>query len=320
MKWFLSIAVLAVVAYLGAKAYLHHKVGDTVDNAVVMASPWVDIDYQGISSTLSGELTVNGVTAKVSGFRDPITIDRIGITTSSFLSLLALSDTLSFSEPGAPEFPDKVGFLIEGMRIAADSDLYRKGYEFRVGMLGVADAELPAAQCVGKYGFSPAALKNLGYDEQVISTAVTLNNSASRFSMEVGAGSKDMWEWDLEVVMDGDLTAGLSQGTAYRPALRSMKLEIKDASLNRRVDEYCVDLGLTKEETAQARLDALAYFGDAMGIVFDELIIAPYLDFTGGKSTFVITAEPSNPLQLSQISLYNPKDVPALLNLNASAL
>jgi len=320
MKWLLTIAVLAVVAYLGSKAYLHHEVGESVDNAVVMASPWVDIEYTGISSTLSGELTVNGVTAKVSGFRDPITIERIGITTPSFLSLLALTDTLSFSKPGAREFPEEVGFLIEGLRIATDSDLFRTGYEFRVEALGATDNELPAAQCVGKYGFSPAALKGLGYDEQVISTAVTLHNSASRFSMAVDADSQDMWEWDMEVVMDGSLAAGVAQGTAYRPALRSMKLEITDASLNQRVDEYCATLGLSKEETLQARLDALAFFGEAMGIVFDDLIIEPYQDFTGGKSTFVITAEPSKPLPLSQISLYNPKDVPALLNLNAKAL
>jgi hypothetical protein len=320
MKWIIALAVLAGLGYGGSKAYLHHKVGETVDNAVVMASPWVDIEYKGISSTMGGELTVNGVTAKVTGFRDEITIDRIGITTPSFLSLLSLSDLLSFSNAGAPEFPETVGFLVDGLHIDADSDLLRTGYEFRVEALGVADAEMPAAQCVGKYGFSPEALKALGYQEQVISTEVSFHNSASRFSMEVGAGSRDMFEWDMEVVMDGSLAAGIAQGAAYRPALRSMKFEFKDASLNKRIDEYCRALGLTQEEIVQARLDALVFFGEAMGIVFDELIIEPYQDFTAGKSTFVITAEPSKPLPLSQISLYNPKDVPALLNLNASAL
>jgi hypothetical protein len=85
--------------------------------------------------------------------------------------------------------------------------------------------------------------------------------------MEVGARSRDMFEWDMELVMDGNLAAGLAQGAAYHPALRSMKFEFKDASLNKRIDEHCAALGLSKEEIVQARLDALAFFGEAMGIV-----------------------------------------------------
>ena len=38
-----------------------------------------------------------------------------------------------------------------------------------------------------------------------------------------------------------------------------------------------------------------------------------------GKSTLVITAQPSEPVAFSQIDLYKPSDVPALLNLAAIA-
>ena len=38
-----------------------------------------------------------------------------------------------------------------------------------------------------------------------------------------------------------------------------------------------------------------------------------------GKSTLVITAQPTNPIAFSQIDLYSPSDVPALLNLAAVA-
>ncbi len=43
----------------------------------------------------------------------------------------------------------------------------------------------------------------------------------------------------------------------------------------------------------------------------------PYEKFLSGGSTFIVTARPTNPIILSQITLYKPTDVPALLNLSA---
>ncbi len=56
-----------------------------------------------------------------------------------------------------------------------------------------------------------------------------------------------------------------------------------------------------------------------MGIEFDEYVIEPYTEFVSGKSRFVITANPVEPISLSQIGLYKASDVPALLDLSAEA-
>ncbi len=46
----------------------------------------------------------------------------------------------------------------------------------------------------------------------------------------------------------------------------------------------------------------------------------PYKEFLAGNSTFILTAKPSKPVSLTQIDLYNPADVPALLNLSGEVL
>lgn len=46
----------------------------------------------------------------------------------------------------------------------------------------------------------------------------------------------------------------------------------------------------------------------------------PYERFLAGGSRFVLTAKPSKPIALTQIDLYKPEDVPALLNLSAEVL
>ena len=67
-------------------------------------------------------------------------------------------------------------------------------------------------------------------------------------------------------------------------------------------------------------MDTFEYMGKLNGIEFDEYMIDPYEDFLRGKSSLVITAQPSEPISLSQIKLYKPSDVPALLDLSATAM
>ncbi|HNP37164.1 MAG TPA: hypothetical protein PKK10_15045 [Woeseiaceae bacterium] len=320
MKWIVAILVLGAVGYGAAKAYLHHNVGNGVDNAVIMMSPYVQVEYEGISSTLAGELTMDGVRARIAGLHDEIYIEKIGIVTSSFLSLMELGDMASKRGSSSPDLPDSFGFLVSGVHIPSNSDVYRKVYEMRLEALGVDDHELPAASCVGKYGFSPSALAGLGYREQVISAAATFHNNKDSFSMEINTSTADMWDMRMNIVMDGDMRTELSKGTAYRPALRNFKLQFTDLGLNQRIEKYCAEQGMSTEETTQAQLEALTWFGESNGIVFDEYMIDPYLEFFNGKSTIVITAAPREPLRVSQIGLYNPKDVPALLNLSATTL
>jgi hypothetical protein len=47
-------------------------------------------------------------------------------------------------------------------------------------------------------------------------------------------------------------------------------------------------------------------------------MIEPYEEFLAGKDTIVVTARPNEPINMTQIDLYKPEDVPALLNLEAS--
>jgi hypothetical protein len=56
MKFFLIGLVLLVgLGYGGAKGYIYYKVSDSVDSVIPMMAPYADIQYGGISSTLTGE-------------------------------------------------------------------------------------------------------------------------------------------------------------------------------------------------------------------------------------------------------------------------
>ena len=114
------------IAYGGAKYYLHKEVSNAMDMAVMMVSPYASVQYDGVASTMSGELTVEDVVVRVKGFRDEVYIDRIGIDTPNFFSLLELSDLMTMQGNSMPEY---LGFIVEGLRIPVDANYYEKVYE-----------------------------------------------------------------------------------------------------------------------------------------------------------------------------------------------
>lgn len=53
--------MLVGLGYGGSKAYIYYQVSDRVDSAIPFISPYMDFQYGGISSTLTGELTIDDI-------------------------------------------------------------------------------------------------------------------------------------------------------------------------------------------------------------------------------------------------------------------
>jgi hypothetical protein len=267
--------------------------------------------------TLTGEVAIDGFRVKVKGFQDEFSVDRIGIDTPSFLSLMALSNPQDLMMAGSSALPKSFGVFIEGIRMPVDSDYAHLLHEERLAELGVDDAETPANECTGKYGLSPDALRAMGYNDYNVSASATFRERGNDYAVEISSDSEDMWSVDGEVVIVGNLSTALMGGGGSRAKMRGMRFEYTDLSLNDRIRKYCAELGLSEDEIQAAMLDSFEFMGLENGVQFDEYVMEPFVEFLNGKQTFILTAEPNEPVNLSQLELYNPKDVPALLQLTA---
>ena len=310
------VILLGAVGYGGAKLYMHNEVSKGMDMAILMMSPYADIEYAGVASTFSGELTVEGVRVRVDGYLDDIIIDRIGIDTPSFLSLMELGDVARLQ---SNEFPEYFGFIIEGLRIPVNADYFVDLYDFALSQRGLDGDMSAAAECTGKYGFSPDTLSALGYQDQVLSMVMTIRDEDTQYSLDMDISMADMWDMDASIKMAGNIMTEMGKGLQYQPRLRNMHIEFTDRSLNERVTRYCKLRGLSDADTIRAQIDSFKYVGQEYGIEFDQYMIDPYKEFLLGKPTLVVTAHPNSPVAFSQIDLYKPEDVPALLNLAAVA-
>lgn len=321
MKIILIGAILLLgLGYGGAKFYLHYKVSESMDTAVLVMSPYVNFTYEGISSTLSGELTVDDVRVQITGFRDDVVIGRLGINTPNFLELLKLSKLTGGPQAAADKMPEYFGFIAEDIHISPTADYYREFYRNTIEMFAPSDLGQAGVQCVGKYGYSPKALKALGYNDLVISISVILRQTDSAYITELEVDFADMVDYEVSLSVVGDMMSGIAKGAAYRPKLSNFRMQITDHSLNKRINKYCAELGLSPDQILAAHLNALNYFSQTNGIIIDKYLIDPFKQYLAGKPTLVITAKPREPVDFAEIGLYNPIDVPALLNLEAVAL
>lgn len=309
--------VLSAALYFGTKLYIANKVSSNVDNVLLMLSPFANVTYTGVSSTMGGTLSIDDISVQVNGYRDPIRAERISLVTPGFWHLLNLSDIGMNTVSG--EMPDSLGFEIVGLESKVDSDLIR--YLHRVGQEEAGtDVEADAAAaCTGKFGYSPDDLQALGYSMLAADLHVGYRKNAGNLVVDVQTSIKDMYDMTLEMTLGGGLSPQAIAMGSYRPKLVDGRLEYIDRSLDQRTTKFCERSGLDASEVVAAKIDAFMEFGKESGIVFDDQIVEPYRDFLGGKSTFVITAKPHEPVTVSQIGLYKPSDVPALLNLTASA-
>ncbi len=152
-----------------------------------------------------------------------------------------------------------------------------------------------------------------------MSMSMRFRDLGNRYSIEVEAENAGVISINGELILAGDMVSELSKGPRYRPRLDELRVEYIDHSHNERVVEYCQSLGLSDEEIFAAQMDTFKFMGAEMGIEFDEYVLEPLEEFLHGGSALIFTADPNEPITISQIDLYKPSDVPALLQLSAEA-
>jgi hypothetical protein len=309
---------LVAAAYFGSRFFLHYRVSSVIDNAILMAAPFADIEYDGVSSTIRGELSIEGITLQMHEFRDPLTIDKLRLITPGYFFLLNMGD---IGQPGQDfDIPDRFGVAVDGVRASVSSDYLSKFFDLSRKQQLAEDAATVAAVCTGKYGFAPQTLLDLGYADLELSMSMRYRQDQENLFLDVTADIVDMYRMNITVQLADRLTQESLIGGRYRPRLAEGRLEYFDLSLRERTVALCARQGLSESEIRAAQIDAFAAGGLENGLEFDEYVLEPYREFLDGKPAFVLTAKPNEPISFSQLSLYKPADVPALLNLEGDVL
>jgi hypothetical protein len=302
--------ILGLSGYFGAKFYVQYKVAKDLDAVIAQARPVADVEYDNVVATMSGELRVEGVTVRMAQYRDPLTIEAVGLQTPGFMYLLGFDQRKL-------EMPERLGVALEGIRVSADADFMRAVESLQAKT--VARGELTAAdKCATSAGWTLATWKQLGYREVVADLSMGFRRQGGQLVVNFSADVEDMYDVAFELTLDG-ISDPTQMVRGARPMLVGGRIDYVDQSLNSRIMKYCTEQQVPTEDVIAAQLRELHTLARDNGMELDAMIVQPYTDFLLGKQRFTLIAQPPKPVDLTQISLYKPSDVPNLLNLTAEA-
>lgn len=305
----IALVLLLGLGYLGLKGYIHYQVKASLDQAITAAAPMAEIRYDGISSSLRGSVTIQGLT--VHTFGDDVRLGELRFGTPNVLVLLSTLSELQRGE--APEF-------LELELIDLELDLSGPLMNFVQAAVQRQAPRLPTTYpCAGQVVFGPADWRAMGY--QRLSSDLRLRLDIDKAAHTVRVQSR----WDtqdmgaLRVAFEvAGVSASVAQLKESRQAiLRWLELDYKDRSYYKRWVKYCAKRDKVDPRSFVAKLvsaDA-TYYMYSWGVVPGDDLRRAYREFLRAPQSVSAVARPSTPLELALVEHYTPDDLVALLDL-----
>ena len=313
MRLLLLVVVLAVGGFFGAKFYIQHKAERDLNSMLAQVRPFADVTHGGVTASMNGELSVQDVSVRFPQFDDPLRIDAVTLETPGFFFLLGFGgNDQDF------EMPERFGVELRGLRAATDADYLQTLDELGRAQRGKPDLT-QAEMCKSADGLTPAALKSVGYSELVMDLRFAFRRADRDLELEFALHTDDMYDVDFTAKL-ADLADPSALVSGTRPKLIEARMDYVDRSFHSRLMKHCTEVhGVSVDEMIAAQLAELQTVARDNGMELDSMILEPYTEFISGKQRFTITAQPPRPIDLTQLGLYKPSDVPNLLNLMAEA-
>ena len=311
-KHILLICIVAAGAFYGGiKGYVYYRVSSELDKMISMASPFVDISYGGISSSLDGSVAVENVRVLPQGVSDSVTVDAIEVRGDGPLFLYQL--TSGFKGDGLPK---NMSFALRGFRLPLDGEVAAKYSGFMLNSEKVAGA--PQDGCGVNGGFSPELLGALGVDALMIDMSM-----GYRFD-EMDDQSQITMEFDFREfeTMEVDMTfAGMPQPGVVMmggtPAFKKLALRYwLDPDFAAKAMGHCAK---KRGQTVEAYIDSL-FEGDddqlaqAMGFIPGEGIREAMKRYLKEPGEVYISIRPPASGDFGSLAFYKPEDAVALLD------
>lgn len=315
MKGTILLLVAApIIAFLAIKVYIHLQVSSTVDLLIARMEPAAVVSYGGVTSSIDGRIGISDVTIRPLSVRDEVRIGEISIKLPGMMYLLQMEDRVRSQQP-----PDALSVKVHDVGVSTRGDL-AKAWESAMFEGDPDGRERAFESCVTRTQL-PTQMYLLDYDEIRGSFEVgyDYDHEQRTFVVHGTAGQIDGVEFsgDLTLVMDGFDRVAMAR-TMQNPEIARGSLTITDSGYFQRVYDDCEEREALPRESVAALLtqDLLAMF-DGLPMKPDEPLVEAYTEFVSAGSRIVLTAEPREPRKLEYLSLYDPVDVPAVLNLNA---
>lgn len=310
-KALLLLVLLPVAAIAAVKGFIYYKVTSQLDDAIATASAFAQISYEDVSSTLGGEVLVEGVKVKGYGTDLQVSIDEVGVKFPDLKTLLFIGEDLK-----KQRVPEQMGFKLNHLRmdlqdlkpymtmVQSQPDQLMQQYS----LLGCTDLEQTDPISV---------LQQLGYSE--VDGSITMgyrwDRSSKHLVFDTDATWHEMSTSSVSIQLDS-IAALTAAAMVSAPELQSISVSVQDEGYNKRLIKHCAgSQNISEQDFVNIHMATLKSALAEQGIRLGENLFDVYRYYLNVEGPLTFKMYPGSMQQLASLQMYKPADIPALLGL-----
>jgi len=317
IKTLISIPlIVTALAYVGLKGYIYYKVKTELDKMIQTASPFLQIEYSGISSDLNGVLSIDRVLLTPTGSYDEISIQRLKISGDGPKFLFDLVQSFNKNSP-----PEKMSIAIQRLESPISSSFLSSiGASFSSTGKSLWKDQTDSCSLAGILNAS--GLKELGFPGLTIDGDIGYNydKESREVAFKVNYALAGVESSSLSLKASG-LTAAGVMGLGNPPELEQARLirDIEPGYMKQMVTMCAANAQQTPDQFIDTVVSRPAkHYLKTLGFIPGPGLSAMFKQLVSKAGNLEIQATPSSNINPASLSAYKPSDLVDLLGITVS--
>ena len=304
-KWGLLLA-LAVALLIKVSLWL--SVRSIMNDAVAKLSPFMQVSYQGITSSFDGRVGVEGLRARIPMFNDELRVAH------AELQFKGLRDLLAFKEKLAEgKFPEQMAVNLQGLEVDVHGPLMQMIHQ--VPQEKNLHTALSSVACGRSSMIGVDELLDMGY--RTLETdghfSYLFQPGAQTLTFNMNADTRDMGDYRFSFSL-ANMSEKPGDLRANPPRVSSVTLEFNDNQYLRKVNAYCAArLGQSVEEYLQTAISHLDSALRAQRIALDPSVLAALKSYYADPQAMRVELSPSEGMAWDGLEFFAAADVISML-------
>jgi hypothetical protein len=319
----IAILLAPFLAYGGLKAYLWYGIKSSVDDMVTSMSPFVEVSYGGIFSTLDGEVGIEDIVIQPVMTNDTFTVQSMSLRSESIFDFVNPEERFRNGK-----FPKQVGWEIQKLKLDLDSKIFHLLSDFQAR----AQAQntqaknqnflferLDALGCGDLETFTLADFIDMGYRHLELDVAMDISylDISRQMQIALRLRDRDLYTADADMKFAFDIEkikAGVKPPA--EPAITALTVNYTDKGYYKLRNAFCArQVGGEEASYIDANVTRLS---TELGGVLPQDVMTEYRKFMAEGGTLSVSLSPAEATQLSNMAFYETSDAMRMLGLTVA--
>lgn len=307
-----KLVVFVLVIAAGGYFALQWKIDKDIREEFDQLRPFVSVDFDKANIKLSGEISVSGVVVRPNMLNMSFRAQEVAWSQGNILQTLFGDHDFK-----SGNFPEKLTMKLQGLELPLSQIALELPVDTSPNSLDV----LATAACGKHARFGLDELVDMGYDEVVLSFAMSMQDRANSDVLEV-KGSVDienMNRVEYEMSLDKRLAGRMQANGNPLHAIRAMQLNFVDTGYQQVKTIYCArEAGTSNAEYLQAHQAKVDEMLRLVEIVPTPEFSQAYANLLKPGSTLLLKMKPEPNVQFSDLAFYDADSIQRMLGLTVA--